>query len=586
MAALPRSRGVSAVSDGTYAAPATCIKHVFSAPLQDDTKVGFSIENLTGQPLRYLQRWENGRKTIQYLDHGQRGLLNFLASTTVLRNNKPYTVQLDDTTDPGGRGGDARRSGKHLALQIAGYKWLPSVSVDKLGVQFQELRPLPGRPDVAALFFGTEYLPPGQVGDRTAMANALRLIAEVVHSKGCRILRLRSTFAVKNSTCHKLKLLATVQDKLPAKKGQQRVPPGATTSPPREASPLDDDAPFELMPGEEFHIPLALLHQSALASNGRSLGNLFICPAEISAVETEMQTKFQAKFAVAASYSSEPISLAHAVGETFNGADVSAPEALLGFRNAASTTRREQTQAKARVSGKQLNCELTPVARATRSRAQSGARAARPGAQDAADNAYEDGAALPAGYSPKLPLYCYKLELQAHGEDQATDQRRANDGRVNVLQAAQDVLTGRLFNPQKDKARSDLPLHYTLVIHSPIVIENLLPSGAYYEIVNATTAGILWSSYVGPLGTKLIHTVPLNVPLLMNVYLRNCKSDGGVIIHKVKHEKERGGGFGRIQQALEGLLENEEAGDRDDGQYDNIFLVDLAGQVRPYPTPV
>jgi hypothetical protein len=64
----------------------------------------------------------------------------------------------------------------------------------------------------------------------------------------------------------------------------------------------------------------------------------------------------------------------------------------------------------------------------------------------------------------------------------------------------------------------------------------------------------------------------------MNVYLRNCKSDGGVIIHKVKHEKERGGGFGRIQQALEGLLENEEAGERDDGQYDNIFLVDLAGQ--------
>ena len=51
------------------------------------------------------------------------------------------------------------------------------------------------------------------------------------------------------------------------------------------------------------------------------------------------------------------------------------------------------------------------------------------------------------------------------------------------------------------------------------------------------------------------------------------------MIHKVKHEKERGGGFGRIQQALEGLLESEEAGEgKDEGQYDNIFLVDLAGQ--------
>ena len=142
------------------------------------------------------------------------------------------------------------------------------------------------------------------------------------------------------------------------------------------------------------------------------------------------------------------------------------------------------------------------------------------------------------------------------------------------------MLTGKLFHhSHKEKASSDAPLYYTLVVHSPIVIENLLPSGAYYEILNLTTAEPLWSAYIGPLGTKLIHTVPLNVPLLMNICLRNCKSEGGVVIHKVKHEKERGGGFGRIQQALEGLLETEEAGEgKDEGQYDNIFLVDLAGQ--------
>ena len=170
-------RHLSTLVSSGYAAD---IKHVFSAPLKDDTKVGFSIENLTGQSLRYLQRWENGRKTIQYLEHGQRGLLNFLASTTVLRNNKPHTVQLDDTdTDTNGRGGEGKSFGKHLALQIAGYKWLPSVSVDKLGVKFQELKPLPGRADVASVYFGTEYLPTGQQGERPAMANALRLIAEV-----------------------------------------------------------------------------------------------------------------------------------------------------------------------------------------------------------------------------------------------------------------------------------------------------------------------------------------------------------------------------------------------------------------------
>jgi hypothetical protein len=51
-------------------------------------KVGFSLYNLTGQPLRYLQQWEGGVKTIQYLDDGQRGLLNFIASTTLVRNNQ------------------------------------------------------------------------------------------------------------------------------------------------------------------------------------------------------------------------------------------------------------------------------------------------------------------------------------------------------------------------------------------------------------------------------------------------------------------------------------------------------------------
>ena len=38
----------------------------------------------------------------------------------------------------------------------------------------------------------------------------------------------------------------------------------------------DDDVPFELLPGEEFHIPLALLHQSAL-STGTSTHHMITC---------------------------------------------------------------------------------------------------------------------------------------------------------------------------------------------------------------------------------------------------------------------------------------------------------------------
>ena len=38
----------------------------------------------------------------------------------------------------------------------------------------------------------------------------------------------------------------------------------------------DEDVPFELLPGEEFHIPLALLHQSALTT-GRLSHHTLVC---------------------------------------------------------------------------------------------------------------------------------------------------------------------------------------------------------------------------------------------------------------------------------------------------------------------
>jgi hypothetical protein len=73
--------------------------HEWSQTLPADARVGFSILNLTGQTVRYLQRWDSDRSTIQYLPHGKRGLLNFLASLTILRNctvtEVPFEVQLD-----------------------------------------------------------------------------------------------------------------------------------------------------------------------------------------------------------------------------------------------------------------------------------------------------------------------------------------------------------------------------------------------------------------------------------------------------------------------------------------------------------
>lgn len=73
--------------------------HEWSQTLPADARVGFSVLNLTGQTIRYLQRWESGRSTISYIAHGKRGMLNFLASLTILKNcavaEVPFEVQLD-----------------------------------------------------------------------------------------------------------------------------------------------------------------------------------------------------------------------------------------------------------------------------------------------------------------------------------------------------------------------------------------------------------------------------------------------------------------------------------------------------------
>lgn len=56
--------------------------------LKDNIRVGFSMQNMTGQPVRYLQLWSDGNWIVQYINHNERGLLNFIASKTLIRNNK------------------------------------------------------------------------------------------------------------------------------------------------------------------------------------------------------------------------------------------------------------------------------------------------------------------------------------------------------------------------------------------------------------------------------------------------------------------------------------------------------------------
>ena len=261
------------------------IEHVQSIPLHPEAKVGFSILNMTGYPIRYLQIWEDGnRMTCDYLQHGERGLLNFIASNTLIRDNdiveESFSLQTMSTSNS--QASVLRQSlGHQVALQIAGYKWLRSVQADALGIRFEELEAVLGMLNLSKTF------PKWQV------KNALKLVTEVRSHNGGRMLQLSSTFVVKNMTNHAISLL---------------------THEVSNSSKFNEDSPFVLNPRESFHVPVALLYRSVLKSNAQSLGYIWMAPHGMAAIGEELRSSTHVVSGT--SYSSEPVDLMHMVNRT------------------------------------------------------------------------------------------------------------------------------------------------------------------------------------------------------------------------------------------------------------------------------
>lgn len=73
---------------------------------------------------------------MHYLDDGERGLLNFVASTTRIRNRRiveeAFGVQ-QDSFDFEAIGKNKKIVGHQVSLQVSGFRWIPVVQVS--GVQ-------------------------------------------------------------------------------------------------------------------------------------------------------------------------------------------------------------------------------------------------------------------------------------------------------------------------------------------------------------------------------------------------------------------------------------------------------------------
>jgi hypothetical protein len=142
------------------------------------------------------------------------------------------------------------------------------------------------------------------------MKNALKLVSEVIPHNGGRMLLLRSVFKVVNHTSHPLHLLASYSN-------EQSVRSAKT-----------DDTPFTILPGESFHVPLALLHKSATQPTGRGLGTLWIRPADLSQVKESLENDFSHLLVEQIEYPETPIDLISLVEESASLLQ----STILGFR--------------------------------------------------------------------------------------------------------------------------------------------------------------------------------------------------------------------------------------------------------------
>ena len=253
--------------------------HLPSQNLAERMRVGFSILNATGQAIRYLVDYGDNRRVVRYLSNGDRGILNFPATQLIIRNNavveEPFDVQKETSTVE--RVDKSRRKtvGHMIGLQISGYQWIET-EADVVGARYEELNPVIGRRNPNVIFKNHDMA--------WKQLNALRLVAEVNTTQGCRLLRLRSVFEIRNNTHHDILVLFSTNNTFPE----------------------EPSKPFEIKAGGNLYVPIALLQRSVLTSNGLSLGAFKVRPAALSVAKDELGVKSNMQL-VRLNYSAEPV---------------------------------------------------------------------------------------------------------------------------------------------------------------------------------------------------------------------------------------------------------------------------------------
>jgi hypothetical protein len=565
MSVASNSSVTSKVSFVTHQEPLkpVVIDHILTMPLPLDSRVGFSILNLTGYPIRFLQFWENGNiRTLQYLDSGQRGLLNFIASKTLMRDNDIIEVQFNAQRQLNKLNNRKGAIGHYVSLQMAGYKWLRNIQADTLGIKFEDIHPVLGLMDLRKAY-----------PNNLEIQQTVKLVTEVRQQNGGRVLQLNSVFILKNSTFHPLQLLTNESSNI---------------------NIAQEDLPFVVAAGEAFYVPLALLYRSIVKSKANSLGYIWLKPLDAQPIVEELGISPHTIGEI--SYTIDPINLMKTVRTTLETTSTSS----------ASTGLHSLT-------AQQLSCKLSgavekkqklrsPKYGSTRNLFSKRDERYHP-PPDVENN--RDQCKLSHLSSTRifnydmLPAFCYNIEIESLsnstlvaaspplGNLSETMSDTDGSGSKGATDRTNKNVQARIYSIGMRRRQSPLSpslslslspslLILLLVIHPPIILENLLPVPGTFELIakDDPNKTVLWSAIIEPGKSKPVHTVAMDSPLLLLINLDFCRSSDGVLIHTPindGHSRTLADAVYRTIEGLRGLIEENET-------QSSILLTDTVGQ--------
>ena len=446
------------------------IDHQIPEPLNSDERISFSLLNLTGQRIHIHQLLRRFESK-----EDRSSLVTYLQHSEATRLEFQATVSMIQNL----RLVEVPFPGLSHSPRDAGIEVTASHSVD---IQLPGFKWLEG---ISVDTSGRQFnhivprspIVQSKVSNDWRLGNTMKALTEVSLENGGRVITVRSLFELRNHTTHSIDVHLN--------------PDPIHSLPAIDTSNVDP----EVCPGGALEIPILLL-EAALRFDGKHLGCLWVRPRSGAHDQDLLRSLSLGKCSgienLTIGYSSRPVQLAKVVLES----------ALLFQENRGEDIPPDKARG-----GIQLSC---PIA--------------------------EGGDSVP------VAPFCYAIEIRRSpivrgaSEIRQPLEKRVNFALGGINKRGSQTTTGdaRRVRKTKDSASfAHSPVAYTLIVHPPIVIENLLPAFGRFELMHATRRTVLWFSDLKPGETVSVHTVGLDAPLLLLVNLGFCRTPigEGALVH-------------------------------------------------------